>query len=107
MNEGLFLPALVETALITVRGAFSKSAPTNPVAHLPLPSEYLDVLIVFGLLSLIPGRGQRIATMAGWGFVVATGLNMAGAFDGLAAKLATQNAKQNIITSTPGAAQNG
>lgn len=68
---------LAETALITYRGAKQGGSKENPVAHLPLPSEYVASFVVFGALSLVPGpNGQRVAGLFGWGVVVATFLNL-------------------------------
>ena len=102
MNSSITAPALVETVLVTARGVFAKSAADNPIPHLPLPSEYLDVLVVFGILGLLPDRWSRITTLVGWGFVVATGLNMAGVFNKLAAKDAANQTKTGNAGSTNG-----
>ena len=68
---------LAETVLITYRGAKQGGSKNNPVAHMPLPSEYIGSFIVFGGLSLVPGpNGQRVAGLFGWGVVVATFLNL-------------------------------
>lgn len=80
MENALFTPALVEVALVTIRGIFGKASKATPIPHLPLPSEYLDILIVFGGLSLLPGQANRVGGYIGWGLVIATALNMSGAF---------------------------
>jgi len=68
---------VAETVLITYRGAKQGGTKNNPVAHLPLPSEYIASFVVFGGLSLVPGpNGQRVAGLFGWGVVVATFLNL-------------------------------
>jgi len=67
---------LAEMALITYRGAANGGTKDNPIPHLPLPSQYVGSFIIYGALSLIPGEGQRIASAAGWGLVVATFLNL-------------------------------
>ena len=101
MNNAILTPAIIEMLLVTARGVVAKSAASNPVAHLPLPSEYLDVLVVFGALSLIPDKYGKFSSMVAWGFVVATGLNMTGAFNSIAAKAAAQ--KSSASTTSPGA----
>lgn len=75
MNS-LTLAWIAETVLITYRAAGQKQSQTNPIAHFPLPSEYVGSFIVFGVLSLVPGEGQRVAGLFGWGLVVATALNL-------------------------------
>lgn len=70
---------LAELAVITYRSAKQAAVGkgvTRPIAHLPLPSEYVATFVVFGALSLIPGRGQQAATYVAWGLVVATVLNL-------------------------------
>jgi len=75
MANPLLLPALVETGLITYRDIKNGTNKDNPVPHFPLPSQYVSVLIVYGLLSVVPKPADRVASLAGWGFVVATLLN--------------------------------
>jgi len=69
-------PALAEAALIIYRGARNGSNVMNPVPHLPLPSQFTSVVIVYGALSLIPASGSRFAALLGWGFVLATAFNL-------------------------------
>lgn len=42
----------------------------------PLPSEVLASFVFFGTVSLIGNSQPRIASVLGWGIVVATGLNL-------------------------------
>ncbi len=66
----------------TYRGASSGVAgggiavPTQAPMNLPLPASYTAPIFVYGVLALVPGEGQRVAGMVGWGFVVATLLNL-------------------------------
>jgi len=76
MANPLLYPALVETALVTYRGIKTGSNAANPIPHLPLPSQYISVLVIYGGLSLFPASGQKLAATVGWGFVVATLLNL-------------------------------
>jgi hypothetical protein len=64
--------------LITYRGAKNggTTADVVPIPHLPLPSEYASTFIIYGALAFIPGEGQRVASLVGWGLVVATFLNL-------------------------------
>jgi hypothetical protein len=76
MNS-LTLAWITETILITYRAAGQKQSKSNPIAHFPLPSEYVGSFIIYGALSLVPGpQGQRVAGLFGWGLVVATALNL-------------------------------
>lgn len=76
MNS-LTLAWLAEAVLITYRAAGQQGSKSNPIAHFPLPSEYVGSFIIFGALSLVPGpQGQRVAGLFGWGLVVATALNL-------------------------------
>ena len=76
MNKSVIPPLLVATALITYRGAKSGSAANNPVAHLPLPSQFVGAFFVFGLLSLASGAAERPAQLVAWGLDVAILLNL-------------------------------
>jgi len=72
----LLTPALVETVLITYRDVRNGTNKENPIPHFPLPSQYVSVILVYGALSLLPDRFDRVGTLIGWGFVVATALNV-------------------------------
>ena len=72
----LLAPALAETALITYRGVINKTNVSNPIPHFPLPSQIGSVVIVYGILAMFPNSANRLATLMGWGFVVATALNV-------------------------------
>lgn len=76
MASPLLYPALAEIALITYRDIKNKSNAQNPIAHLPVPSQYVSVVTVFGGLSLLPSSADRLGALLGWGFVVATALNV-------------------------------
>lgn len=72
----LLTPALAEAVLITYRDIRNGTNKENPIPHFPLPSQYVSVILVYGALSLLPDRFDRVATLMGWGFVVATALNV-------------------------------
>lgn len=76
MANPLVAPALVEATLVTYRSYKTGTAQSNPVPYLPMPSEFTAVVIVYGLLGLVPGEGQRVAALVGWGLVVATLLRL-------------------------------
>ena len=76
MANPLLAPALVETILVTYRDVRAGTNQINPIPHLPMPSQYASVVIVYGALSLLPQSASRLASLIGWGFVVATALNV-------------------------------
>jgi len=76
MASPLLYPILAETALITYRDVRNKSNVDNPIPHLPLPSQYVSVVLVYGGLSLLPKSFDRLTAVFGWGIVVATALNL-------------------------------
>ena len=67
---------LAEMVLITYRGAIRGTTAGNHIPHLTVPADYVGSFIVFGALAFIPGEGQRVAGLVGWGFVLATALNL-------------------------------
>jgi len=76
MASPILYSALAETVLITYRDIKNGTNVENPVPHFPLPSQYASVLIIYGGLSLLPKPAERVASLVGWGFVVATLLNL-------------------------------
>lgn len=74
---GAMLAAFVaEIGIITWRDISGSTDHT--VAGLPLPADYLAVIVVFGGLSLVPSssNASKTATYIAWGLVVATALNL-------------------------------
>jgi len=76
MANPLLYPAISEVALITYRSVHNGTAKINPVPYLPIPNELPAVVIVFGILGSLPDRFSRTASLMGWGFVLATALNV-------------------------------
>jgi hypothetical protein len=76
MPSPLLAPALVETGLIVYRDIKTGANVDNPVPHFPLPSQFVSVVIVYGLLGVVPKPAERVAALVGWGFVIATALNL-------------------------------
>lgn len=74
MAHPLLYPALAEVAVITYRDVKNGSNVKNPIPHFPLPSQYVSVVIVFGALALFPERAAQLASVIGWGLVIATAL---------------------------------
>ncbi len=69
-------PALAEVALITYRDVKAGTNVVNPLPHFPLPSQFLSVGIVYGALAMFPDNASTLAATIGWGFVIATLLNV-------------------------------
>jgi hypothetical protein len=75
--SGILSAFMAEIILITYRGAKAgKLTKDLPVGHLPVPADYVGAMIIFGLLSALPGELKRPAGVMGWGIVVATALNV-------------------------------
>jgi hypothetical protein len=75
---GLLSAFFVEVALITYRtvtGGGTKQQVTAPLPY-PLPSAYTSAIIVYGALGLLPRSFAPLPAMIGWGFVLATFLNL-------------------------------
>lgn len=74
-SSGMVLAAaLVETGVVTWRAVTAKNS-QNTIAGLPLPSIYLDVVVIYGALALLAGTSDGAKTVAGligWGYVAAT-----------------------------------
>jgi len=75
-NKAIIPPLIVAIGLVTYRGVRSGSSANNPVAHLPLPNQFVGALFVFGTLSLFSGQAEKPATLAAWGLDVAILLNL-------------------------------
>jgi hypothetical protein len=67
--RGLFAAALVESAIITWRDISTAKVP-------PPPSDFVAVALIFGGLALFPDSSGNFPSLVGWGFVVATFLNL-------------------------------
>jgi len=84
----LFAAWMSEVGLITYR-IVSKGRPVAAGGYkIPWPADYVATFIVFGPLSLLGelrGGWDRVAALAGWGFVVATVLNLVDPTEGVAA----------------------
>lgn len=71
----VFTALVVELALITYRGVNKGATAANPIPPFPVPAQYVGALVVFGGLSVLPGRAAVPAGVFAWGLVVATALN--------------------------------
>ena len=75
-NKAILPPLIVAIGLVTYRGIRSGSSKDNPVAHLPLPSQFVGAVMIFGTLSLFTGQAEKPATLVAWGLDVAILLNL-------------------------------
>jgi hypothetical protein len=79
---GLFGAFLFETALITYRAVTQgqvvtrKGKQSTAPLPAPLPSLYTSAILVYGVLGLAPQSVAPLPALVGWGFVVATFLNL-------------------------------
>ena len=76
--SGLLAAFMVEVGLITYRSVTQGGTKVPATAPLPapLPSLYTSAIVVYGGLSLLPGSLAPLPALVGWGFVVATFLNL-------------------------------
>lgn len=75
---GLFAAFLAEVGIITYRDLAGKD-PSHTIAGLPIPADYLAAVALYGALGLLAGtsEGARLpASLLGWGFVIATAMNL-------------------------------
>jgi hypothetical protein len=68
----------VEVALITYRSVTQGGVKTPKAAPLraPLPSLYTSAIFIYGGLAVLPKSLAPVPALVGWGFVVATFLNL-------------------------------
>ena len=68
----------VEVGLITYRSVSQGGTkiPTAAPIPAPLPSLYTSAILVYGGLALLPNALAPVPALIGWGFVVATFLNV-------------------------------
>lgn len=73
---GLLLAFLAEIGLITYRDLAGSATQKqgHTIVGLPLPADYLAACAIFGALGLVPkdSGAAKVATILGWGFVLAT-----------------------------------
>lgn len=76
--SGLLAAFFVEVGLITYRSVTQggTKVPTAAPLPAPLPSLYTSAIIVYGSLALLPSSLAPVPALIGWGFVVATFLNI-------------------------------
>lgn len=75
--NGLTLAFLVEVGIITYRDIAKADAASHRVAGLPLPADYIAAGLLYGALGFAPAGGPaRVASLFGWGIVIATYMNL-------------------------------
>lgn len=96
------LAFLVELGLVTYRDVTQggDKVPNKAPIHAPLPSLYTSAIIVFGGLALLPKSLEPVPGLVGWGFVVATLLNVFTPGSANAAAAASKRALKGL-TSAP------
>lgn len=96
---GVLTAWLVEIGIVTWRD-ITKPTPTNNVAGLPIPSDYLATFVVFGSLAALSEvqAARTTASLAAWGFVLATVLNVVDPTDLIGGK---PKATTNVDTGAP------
>lgn len=99
---GLMTAWLTEVVLITYRATKRGENQGTRSVPFPLPSQYASTFIVYGALGLLPQRASGVASLVGWGLVVATFLNL---YDPLAPGQTTPTVAKPGQT-TPNAAGN-
>jgi hypothetical protein len=96
--SGLLGAFLVEVALVTYRSVTQggvKVPGTAPIPA-PMPSLYVSAVIVYGGLGLLPDSLAPVPALIGWGFVVATFLNLYTPGSANAAKAANASLAQGL-----------
>jgi hypothetical protein len=75
---GLLGAFLFEVGLITYRSVTQGGVVVGKTAPLPapLPSLYTSAILIYGGLGLLPKSLAPLPALVGWGFVVATFLNL-------------------------------
>jgi hypothetical protein len=93
---------MVELALVTYRSVTQGGVkvPSAAPLHAPLPSLYTSAIIIYGGLAVLPKSLAPVPALVGWGFVVATLLNLYTPGSANAAKSANAAAVQGLTTSS-------
>lgn len=103
--SGLLGAFIAEVALVTYRAVTqggTKKPTASPLAA-PLPSTFVSPVIVYGALGLLPRSLSPLPALVGWGFVVATFLNLYNPGGANAATASGAALAQGITSAPPGA----
>lgn len=101
---------LVEVGIITYRAITQgqtvsrKGKLSTAPLSAPLPSTYTSAILVYGMLGLLPRSLAPVPALVGWGFVVATFLNVYTPGSANAAKTANAALAGALTTSPTGVA---
>lgn len=76
MKSGLLTAWLAEIVLISYRATRPGANEGTQSIPFPLPSQYASTFVIYGTLGLLPPQADALAAVVGWGFVVATLLNL-------------------------------
>lgn len=80
--SGVLAPWVVAIALVTYRSVAGQGIPDKPLGTaLPLPSEYVSTVVVFGTLGVLDSaapQGSTLWGLIGWGFDLAIFLRLFG-----------------------------
>jgi hypothetical protein len=104
---GLFGAFLFETALITYRAVTQgqvvtkKGQQSTAPLPAPLPSLYMSAILIYGVLGLAPQSVAPLPALIGWGFVVATFLDIYTPGSANAAAASNASLAQGLTTSPP------
>jgi hypothetical protein len=75
--RGLLGAFFAQVAIITYRSVSGKvKVPTDAPLPLPLPASYTAAGLVYGALAVLPTSLAPVASLLGWGFVVANLFNL-------------------------------
>lgn len=106
--NGLLGAFLVELGLVTYRSITQGGVkvPASAPIPAPLPSLYTSAIVVYGGLSLLPRSLAPLPALVGWGFVVATFLNLYTPGAANAAAKSNTSLAQALTTSPAGGVSN-
>jgi hypothetical protein len=105
--SGLFAAFMVEVGLVTYRAVTQgqvvtrKGKQSTAPLPAPLPSLYTSAIIVYGALGLAPSSLAPVPALIGWGFVVATFLNLYTPGSANAAAASNASVVQGLTTTPP------
>jgi hypothetical protein len=74
--KGLMTAWLAEVVLISYRATRPGANEGTQSVPFPLPAQYASTFVIYGALGLLPDSAAGLASAVGWGFVVATLLNL-------------------------------
>lgn len=76
VNKSLLTSWLAEIVVISYRATRPGANQGTSEVPFPLPSQYASTFIIYGALGLLPDSAGALPAVVGWGFVVATLLNL-------------------------------